>query len=100
MHHDEERAVSSLELPAILDLAAAQMLKEALGDALFSGSGLVLSGLRVERVGTPAVQVLLAAARSSEIERRRFALIDPSNALTSAFRELGLMQTLEQWGKS
>ena len=97
---NDTKEISNLELPAVLDISSAQILKEALGDAIVSGSDIVLSGHKVERVGTPAVQVLLAAAKFSEGERRRFALRSPSEALTSAFRELGLLEMLEQWSRN
>jgi anti-anti-sigma regulatory factor len=50
-----------LTLPPVLDIAAAHGLKEALLDAGSSGASLILHGANVERVGTPALQVLLAA---------------------------------------
>jgi anti-anti-sigma regulatory factor len=88
-----------LALPAILDLTAAQTLKEILGEATLSRA-VVLNGVGVERVGTPAVQVLLAAAQSAAAEGHAFALTQPSDVLRSAFHDLGLTSTLARWSNS
>jgi len=84
-------------LAANLDLAAVQVLKESLADAMLAGNDVIVGGANVERVGTPAVQVLLAAARTLASEGRRFALTQPSEALRAAAKELGLADTFEQW---
>ncbi len=88
----------TLALPPALDLAAAQSLKEALIAAAMSGGPVLLDGVDVERVGTPAVQVLLAGQRSFAAEGRRFGLTRPSAALRAAFDDLGLSRELQRWG--
>jgi anti-anti-sigma regulatory factor len=91
------KASDVVALAANLDLSAAQALKESLTDAMLAGSDVVVSGASVERVGTPAVQVLLAAARTLASEGRRFSLLESSEALDAAFEELGLAATFEEW---
>jgi anti-anti-sigma regulatory factor len=86
-----------LALPAVLDIAAAHGLKEALLDAGSSSASLIIDGANVERVGTPALQVLLAAARELGGGERRFALTNPSPALRAAFADLGLAAELQRW---
>lgn len=91
---------AGMALPVILDVSAAHALKETLGDAVLSRADVALNGANVESVGTPAVQVLLAAAQTLAGEGRRFALTRPSDALRSAFCDLGLNSTLAQWSKA
>ncbi len=87
-------------LPVMLDVSAAHALKELFVDAASSRADVVLSGVNVERVGTPAVQVLLAAAQTIASEGHRFALTQASDALCAAFSDLGLKSTLEQWSNA
>ena len=83
-------------LPAQLDMAALPSLKEALEAAALSLNPLRIDGSGVERVGTPAIQLLLAAAKAFSSARRGFALEAPSQELSSALDDLGLgFQTCE-----
>ena len=84
-------------LPAVLDLAAAHTLKGTLGETVLCGTHIVLNGMNVERVGTPALQVLLAASRSVAGAGGSFVLQRPSHALRSAFGDLGLAAELARW---
>jgi anti-anti-sigma regulatory factor len=89
-----------LTLPAQLDIGALQSLKEELLAAAALGGELAIDGSQVERAGTPAVQLLLAAARSFSRNDRRFALLSPSQTLSAAFTDLGLSAELRQWSAS
>lgn len=89
-----------LTLPAQLDFAALQGLKEELLAAAALPGDLLIDGSEVERAGTPAVQLLLAAARAFTGTDRRFALRSPSEALSGAFADLGLGEELRQWSAS
>jgi len=87
----------SQSLPATIDAAAAHDLKAKLEESLLAGSDLALDGAGVERVGTQAIQVLLAAAGSFAAEGRAFSLAHPSATLSQAFEDLGLASTLKSW---
>lgn len=87
-------------LPSIVDLPAAQALKEILVEELSSGVSVRLDGADVERIGTPAVQVLLAAARTFSAQGRTFVLARPSAVLSAAFADLGLSRELAAWRSS
>lgn len=89
-----------LALAPVFDITAALPLKDALVEALSLRTGLVLDGANVERVGTPAVQVLLAASRGLAANSQRLVLINPSPVLRGAFDDLGLAAELECWSKS
>lgn len=84
-----------IKLPAQLDLAALPALRDEIGGAI--GVSLTIDGSDVERVGTPAVQLLLAAAKAVAAEGRSFALRSPSAALAAAFLDLGLASELDCW---
>jgi anti-anti-sigma regulatory factor len=100
MADNHAKGTHVVTLPTILDVSAAQTLKEALCDTILSGENIALSGADVERVGTPAVQVLLSAAQTSLADGRSFALTQPSEPLRLAFADLGLTDTLEQWSNT
>jgi anti-anti-sigma regulatory factor len=86
-----------LTLPAQLDLGALHGLKEDLLAAAALNGDLSLDGSQVERVGTPAMQLLLAAASAFSADNRRFMLRSPSEPLVSALADLGLSAELRQW---
>jgi hypothetical protein len=70
-------------LPNVLDLNVVQSRKEVLVEAASSRSSVVPHGLDVERVGTPAVQVSLAARQTFGVRRTKLlanAAVDGSCA--------------------
>lgn len=84
-------------LPAILDPVAAAPLADGLRAALGAGSGLTIDASAVERLSTPAVQVLLAAARSCEQADRPFRIRRPTDAFAAALTDLGLAGRMAEW---
>jgi anti-anti-sigma regulatory factor len=86
-----------IKLPAQLEMAALPAIKEELAAAATSAATLLIDGSAVERVGTPAIQLLLAAAKAFSGEGRRFALEAPSQTLSSALDDLGLGVDAGQW---
>jgi chemotaxis protein CheX len=86
-----------IKLPAQLDMTALPAVKEELVAAASSASALSIDGSGVERIGTPAVQLLLAAAKAFADDGRRFALKDPSETLSSALDDLGLGVDAGHW---
>lgn len=86
-----------ITLPQQLDMAALAHLKEELISAGTSTSNIVVDGSEVEQVGTPAIQLILAAARLFASEGRPFALQAPSPALLTAFADLGLTAEAREW---
>jgi len=93
------RATSSrtktLTLAAVLDFASIQSLKETLSAAAEKSSSIRLSGYKVQRVTTPAIQVLLSAAKTAAAGGGQFRIIRPSPALSQAFDDLGLGNEFE-----
>ncbi len=85
------------KLPEILDVGAADTLKQDLSE-VFSDSGqVIIDGCQVERIATPAVQLLLAVANDCDVQDRSFALKNPSQSVICAFEDLGLSKQLQRW---
>ena len=97
MSTDIPRTSDVVPLPSVLDATTAHALKETLLEALSLRADVVIDGAGVERVGTPGVQVLVAAGRSLVAGPHRLVLAKPSRALCEAFADLGLAAELKLW---
>lgn len=89
-----------LELPARLDLLAAETLRGDLLDRREGADILLLSGREVSLIDTPAIQVLLSAANDQTARGGRLILREPSPAIAEAMVILGLEDVLESWRES
>ena len=83
-------------LPAILDITRAQDLHATM-IARVKGGAVVVDASAVERVSTPCIQVLLAAARSAEQVGTSFRISNASEALVAALADLGLSEEFKNW---
>ncbi|WP_114965958.1 STAS domain-containing protein [Alkalilacustris brevis] len=86
-----------LELPARLDLLAADELAEAFEHLRDTPLEVVASG--VSHVGALCLQVLLAARLQWQRDEVAFHLIDPSEALLSGMARLGVSATIFEEGE-
>jgi chemotaxis protein CheX len=77
-----------LELPAILDIAVASQLQEAL--LARRGAPLVVRGAAVQRLGAQCVQILLAARNAWAADNHMFRLVDGSEELFATLALLGV----------
>jgi anti-anti-sigma regulatory factor len=84
-----EPQATVVALPAILDLAAADALCRDLRDAMDLGD-VEVDARAVERISTPCIQLLLAAARSAAERGAALRIVAPSAPLSTAIVELGL----------
>lgn len=91
----DEAAV--ITLPLVLDLGGAQILRETLLHAGSAAGRMMVDAAQVERIGTPAIQVLLAAARAQAANDRPFTLRQPSEVVVKAFEDLGLIEEMNRW---
>lgn len=87
--HLPAAAPPGLPLPASLDLNAAASLCEALRARLEDGDVLI-DARAVERVSTPCLQLLAAAAASARARGVAFRLNQAPPVLTEAITDLGL----------
>jgi len=85
-----------VNLQAALDLNNVHQLGEELIAATSQSGDLVIEAADVDRIGTPAIQVLVAAAFEAEREGRRVQF-SRSEALETAFSDLGLSKQFAQW---
>ncbi len=85
---------ATLQLAWSLDLTAAEPLHRSLEDRLAQDSRLVIDASAVERVSTPCLQVLAAAAASARALGGGLHFETPSPALSSAVRDLDLGRAL------
>ncbi len=76
-----------LELAGALDLNAAGPLADSLLKHV--GEDLVLDGSKVQRLGAPCLQVLLAAAKTWAGDRAALSLDNPSARLVEDLKLLG-----------
>ena len=86
-----------IDLACDLDLSVAGELKDQLLDAVHGDSDLVVDASSVERLTTPCVQILIAAARSLTEQGSGLVLKSPSEPFVSAFSDLGLSAVMQQW---
>lgn len=85
-----EATVTTVHLPAVLDLDAAIQLRKSLMEELSEAESILLDAEEVERLGTPAVQVLLSAAVTLKAEGRALRIGNATEAVQGAFHDLGL----------
>lgn len=79
---------AELALPARLDLPSAKPLAEDI--LAHKGEDLTLEAGNVTHLGTPGLQVLLAAVRSWKSDDRQLSLSNPTEALSDQLATMGL----------
>ena len=83
----------TISLPSILDITAAAELKRNLLEALASGSSISINASAVQRVTTPCLQILAAAARSvAQAGGGRFRLHSVPQGLSETIAMMGLRE--------
>lgn len=78
-----------VDLPAIVDLDALDMVRDRLLEAIDAGP-VKISGAAVERVSTNALFMLLSAAETARRNDFSFTLVAASASLAAAIERLGL----------
>ena len=86
----ESIAGAALLLPPSLDITWAESLQAELLRVLGQEGDVTIDGGAVERVCTPCIQLLAAAAASARGQSRTFRMTAPSPLLETAIRDLGL----------
>ncbi len=95
---ENDQAIMRLE--SVLDMAVADAFLGALTKTVVKHNSLVLDAEDVERVSTPCVQVMLAAALKMERTGGHFLIKNISSGFERGMRELGLVEYLEKWSRS
>ena len=84
-------------LPKTLDILGVDKLFGTLSEAVEVSTEIEIDSAEVERISTPSIQVLVVAADAVDLEGGTFKLKNPSTAVESAFRTLGLTKILASW---
>jgi anti-anti-sigma regulatory factor len=86
---------SKVALPPVLDIGATADLKRVLLEAAAAGGGVDVDASAVQRVTSPCLQILVAAAQDvAPEEGRRFRLHSVPQVLSEAIERLALAQAL------
>lgn len=83
-----------LALSGNIDMSETITFRDDLMRALAEGRPVRVDAGTVNRVGTPAIQVMLAGFRSAQAEGVSFVLAAASEVVRSAFEDLGLNNEL------
>lgn len=84
-------------LPARLDALAADSVFHDLETHIQGGVNLHLKASEVTRLDTPAVQLLLAIAKTQKNLGVQLVVEEPSTAMAETMGRLGLSQYLQEW---
>lgn len=84
-------------LVSILDMSVADDLLSQLRESVAGHKNLSLNAQNVERLSTPCVQIMLAAATEIENKGGRFTVENASKGFERSMRELGLSDHLKNW---
>ncbi len=90
----------TFQLPSILDLLAAEGLKDKVVSILDGGESLVLDASEVSRITTPCVQILIAASTELQANHNDLKLAASSQVFEDAMRDLGFENFLNSWRAS
>jgi chemotaxis protein CheX len=91
---------ASTRLPQVLDLAQAKQLRDDLAGLLARGAAQGAAELDagdVERMSTPAAQLLLAAGRAADAAGVGFKIVNTSDAFRNGLLDLGLHNEFKHW---
>ena len=90
---------SPLALSGCLDFSSVQKLADDLLNIDTDGPAIRVDANEVEQIGTPAVQVLVAAALQAEADGQSFKVVNKTDVFQGAFEDLGLSEQVEKWSK-
>jgi len=89
-----------LRLIPILDMAIAEEFLLSLRECVSMTKNLILDSKDVERLSTPCIQVMLAAASEMETQGLKFSIRNVSEGFQRGMCDLGLVEYLENWSES
>lgn len=90
----DDSAIDRLELPATGELAALAGLKAVLLERLAEGRPVHLDARHVHEPSTALIQLVESAAAAFGARELAFGLVEPTDALCSAYEDLGLFSAL------
>lgn len=87
-------SIDRVELPSTGDLSSVDELKTSLLSRLEAGRSVHLDGSQVGEPSTPLIEAIEAAAISFGARDLQVGLVEPSDALCSAYEDLGMFSAL------
>ena len=88
----------ALSLPVSFDISACSEFLVLINQYVDQDSGdVTLNGGKVERITSPAIQLLLALNKTLHDQGRKLKIDKPSSEIESAFDHLGLSRQLKDW---
>lgn len=94
---DKKGSLSTVKLPAVLDMSVAEDLLESLQKAVQHGPQVHVDSAKVERVSTPCLQVLISAGLEVERQDGQFKITNISKGMIRGMNDLGLSEFLNKW---
>jgi anti-anti-sigma regulatory factor len=88
---------SRIDLLPVMDLRVSPPFHATMVDLVARAKPLEIAAPDVERLSTPCIQVLLAAAQALEKAGTPFKIVAPSDAFIAAFDDLGLFPVIMKW---
>ena len=86
-----------ISLPSVLDIRTASSFYDEIKKVAKAGENLVLNANDVEKITTPAIQILLAASVSVCKKKGSFKIKEPSSEMKDAFLIMGLESQFNEW---
>lgn len=93
----EKSAEHVFILPAVVDITCAAVLHKELQEACEHTGRLVLKAAAVERMTTPAVQLITSLAVSLKQQNKQLVIAEPADAVVNVFSDLGLTAQFNEW---
>lgn len=90
----------TLQLSSIMDLLAAEGLKDRVVSILDAEEALVIDASEVSRITTPCVQIIIAASKELQTNDNDLKLVASSSVFDDAMRDLGFESFLNNWRAS
>jgi anti-anti-sigma regulatory factor len=81
-------------LPESMDIASAQELFKTFTGYTKKPADITLDASKVERITTPAIQLILALAKTLEADKHSLSIASPSEQFVAAFEDLGLQDEI------
>ncbi|MFT6557610.1 STAS domain-containing protein [Sneathiella sp.] len=88
---------SVLQFPPVLNLTAAEELKEKFTHSIVAQADLICDASDVTNLTTPCLQVIISAGKTMEQNGDTFTILNPSVPFIQAFDDLGLMEIYQKW---
>lgn len=90
---------STFALPAQCDISTVMWCHENLNNYIENNDSMMLSAAGVEKITSPAIQLLIALDKKMSAKNEQLIVADHSDVFAEAFRDLGLMVLLQKWSK-